>query len=132
MPDTAQGIDLTNDAGATLVAALAGLDFDRLADAFAPDVRMRALTPRRRVDLSGADRVAAQFATWFGETELELVQAASHEVGDRLHISYRFRVKEPGSPSQIVEQHLFCAPDEGRIAILDLMCSGFRPEVSVA
>jgi hypothetical protein len=37
-------------------------------------------------------------------------------------------VKRPGDPWKVIEQHLFCALDEGRITALDLVCSGFRPD----
>ena len=115
--------------GAKLVAALTERDFGRLAGTLAPDVRMRALIPRGPVELSGAEPAAARFASWFGESdELELVHAGSDEVGDRLHVFYRLRVKKPGDPWKVIEQHLFCALDEGRITALDLVCSGFRPD----
>lgn len=112
-----------------LVAALAERDFDRLAGTLAPDVRMRALIPPGPIDLSGAKPAAARFAAWFGESDgLELVQSGSDTIGDRLHVFYRVRVKKPGDPWKLVEQHLFCACDNGRIRALDLVCSGFRPD----
>jgi len=121
------------DPGATLVAALAERDFDRLAGALALDVRMRALIPPGLVDLSGAEPAAARYASWFGESNgLELVHSGSDEVGDRLHVFYRLRVKRPGDPWKVIEQHLFCALDEGRITALDLVCSGFRPDAAGA
>jgi ketosteroid isomerase-like protein len=117
------------DLGDTFVAALAERDFDRLAGTLAPDVRMRALIPPGPIDLSGAKPAAARFATWFWESEgLELVHSGSDEVADRLHVVYRLRVKRPGDSWKVIEQHLFCALDEGRIAALDLVCSGFRLE----
>jgi hypothetical protein len=123
MPDT------VTDPGVTLVAALAERDFDRLAGVLATDTRMRALIPPGLVELSGAEPAAARFASWFGEAEgLELIQSRSDAVGDRLHISYRLRVKRSGDPWKLVEQHLFCALDGGRITALDLVCSGFRPD----
>ena len=117
------------DLGATLVAALVERDFDRLAGVLAPDTRMRALIPPGPVELSGAEPATARFAFWFGESnELELVHSGSDEVGDRLHVFYRLRVKRPGDPWKVIEQHLFCALDAGRIIALDLVCSGFRPD----
>jgi hypothetical protein len=117
------------DPGATLVAALAERDFDRLAGALAPGVSMRALIPPGAVEVSGAEAAAAKFASWFGGTDrLELVRSARDEVGDRLHLSYRLRVQQPGEPWKVVEQHLFCALDDGRITAFDLVCSGFRPD----
>jgi hypothetical protein len=117
------------DLGAMLVAALTERDFGRLAATLAPDVRMRALIPSGPVELSGAEPAAARFAFWFGESNgLELVHSGSDEVGDRLHVFYRLRVKKPGDPWKVIEQHLFCALGEGRITALDLVCSGFRPD----
>ena len=118
-----------SDLGAVLVAALTARDFGRLAGTLAPGVRMRALIPPGPVELSGAEPAASRFASWFGESDgLELVRSGSDEVGDRLHVFYRLRVKRPGDPWKVIEQHLFCALDEGRIIALDLVCSGFRPD----
>jgi hypothetical protein len=117
------------EVGSALVAALAERDFDRLAGTLAPDVRMRALIPPGPIDLSGSKLAAARFATWFGDSdEFELVRSGSDEIGDRLHVFYRLRVKRRGDPWAVIEQHLICSSDDGRIAALDLVCSGFRPE----
>lgn len=111
------------------VGALVARDFERLTSTLAADVRMRALIPPGPLELAGATEAGAKFASWFGGAKsLELVRTGSDEVGDRLHVFYRLRVKRSGDPSSIVEQHLFCALDDGRIAALDLVCSGFRPE----
>jgi hypothetical protein len=112
-----------------LAGALVAGDFDRLTTMLTADVHMRALIPPGPVELSGATAAAAKFASWFGGSKsLELVRTGSDEVGDRLHVFYRLRVKRRGDPTSIVEQHLFCSLDEGRITSLDLVCSGFRPE----
>ena len=119
------------DLGGKFVSALAERDFGRLADTLAPDVRLRALIPPGPVELAGAKPAAARFASWFGESvRLELVRSGSEDVGDRLHVFYRLRVKRPGDPWKIIEQHLFCTLDDGRITALDLVCSGFRPIAS--
>ena len=121
------------DLGGTLVAALAERNFDRLAGTLDPDVRMRALIPPGSVEVLGAEGAAARFASWFGEAEgLELVRSGSDEVGDRLHVFYRLRVKRPGQPWKIIEQHLFCTFDDGCITGLDLVCSGFRPDTALS
>jgi len=115
------------DPGEALVAALSRRDFERLAGTLTPDVRMRALIPPGPVEVSGADAAAERFAAWFGDLErLELVRSGSHDVGDRLHGFYRLRVKKPGDVWKIVEQHMFCAAENGGIASIDLVCSGFR------
>lgn len=113
--------------GAALVAALAERDFDRLAATLGPDVRLRALIPPGPVEIEGAEAAAAKYASWFGRfAEFRLIRSDVYVVGDRLHVSYRFDVKEPDDAWKIVEQHLFCTLDGGRIAALDLLCSGFR------
>jgi ketosteroid isomerase-like protein len=117
------------DLGTRLISALAERDFSRLADTLAPDVRMRALIPPGPIELEGAKSAAAKFPTWFGASEaLQLDRSVSEEIGDRLHVSYRLRVKRPDDDWKVIEQHLFCSPKEGQIAALDLVCSGFRPE----
>jgi len=116
-------------AASGLAGALVTGDFHRLTTMFVADVHMRALIPPGPVELSGAAAAAAKFASWFGGSKhLESVRTGSDEVGDRLHIFYRLRVKRSDDPTSIVEQHLFCSLDEGRITALDLVCSGFRPE----
>jgi hypothetical protein len=117
--------------GDMLVESLVEQDFDRLASTLATDLRMRALIPPGPVELTGAEPAAARFASWFGgANELELTRSGSDELGDRLHVFYRLRVKRPGDPWKIVEQHLFCALEHGGVAALDLLCSGFRPEAT--
>jgi hypothetical protein len=117
------------DVGAAFVAALATKDFERLTETLAPDVRMRALIPPGLVEISGAATASARFATWFGGTDrLELIGLGSDDVGDRLHVSYRLHTKNGGDPWRVVEQHLFCTLDDGRISAFDLVCSGFRPD----
>ena len=115
--------------GAKLVAALAERNFERLADTFAPDVRMRALIPPGPVKVSGAEAAASRYESWFGRfAELRLVRSDVYDVGDRVHVSYRFHAKEPDDAWKIVEQHVFCTLDDGHIAAFDLLCSGFRPD----
>jgi SnoaL-like domain len=116
--------------GEGLVSALAARDFSRLAGTLARDVRMRALIPPGPIEVSGAEATAAKFSAWFGGAEeLELVHSQSDEVADRLHVSYRLRVRRPGDSWTLVEQHLLCVLDDERIAGFDLICTGFRPEV---
>jgi len=119
--------------GDLLVAALVERDFHGLVGRLAPDVRMRALIPPGAVELTGAEPAGARFASWFGGAdELELIHSGSDEVGDRLHVFYRLRVRRAGEAWKIVEQHWFCALEDGDVAALDLLCSGFRPDTGPA
>ena len=117
------------DLGTELVAAIVAGDAGRLEGALAPDVTMRALLPPGPIEVMGAGNVAGKFSAWFGGADqLELVRSQSDPVADRLHVSYRLRVKRPGDDSKLVEQHLLCAHEAGRATALDLVCTGFRPD----
>ena len=117
------------DLGGVFVMALVDGDAPRLTGTLDPDVQMRALLPPGPIEVLGAEAVAGKFTTWFGSAErLELIRSESEPIADRLDVSYRLRVRRPGDPWKVVEQHLLCAHDEGRITALDLVCTGFRPE----
>jgi hypothetical protein len=117
------------ESGSQLIQALADRDFGRLSATLAPDVRMRALIPPGPIELTGAEAAAAKFSSWFGDAEeIEVVASGSDTVADRLHVFYRLRVEEPPATWKLVEQHLVCTIDAERIAALDLLCTGFRPD----
>jgi hypothetical protein len=112
---------------ARLVDALAAQDAAALAECFAPAAEFRALTPHGVRERTGAVEASALISRWFGDsTELQLLDSQSAEIGDRLHISYRFAGVEEDE-AYVVEQHLFCTIGDGKIERADLLCSGFRP-----
>ena len=121
------------DMGDVFVRALVDGDASRLARTLAPHVQMRALLPPGPIEVLGAEAVAGKFTTWFGSAEeMQLIRSASDAVADRLHVSYRLRMRRPGDPWKVVEQHLLCAHDGNRITALDLVCTGFRPEYAAS
>lgn len=109
-------------------------DFARLGDALTPDARLRALLPRGPMEWNGAEVIADQFARWFGGTETyEVVDAAVSEIGRRLHLHWRLRLQAErlGTGWFTVEQQAYAdAGDGGRIARLDLLCTGYRRETA--
>ena len=79
---------------------------------------------------AGAIEAASLISLWFGDsTELHLLDSHSEEVGDRVHVSYRFEGVEEGEP-YLVEQQLYCTVADGKVTRADLLCSGFRPRHS--
>jgi len=116
----------------SFLAGLGAQDFARLGGALAADVCLRALLPGGLREWTGADVVASVFARWFGDTEdFELVEAAVGEVGGRLHLRWRLRLRAQrlGAGWFTVEQQAYAdTGDGGRIARLDLLCTGYRPE----
>jgi len=111
---------------------LAAQDFARLRGALAADTHLRALLPAGPKEWTGADVIAAQFARWFGDTaDFEAIEAAVGEVGGRLHLHWRLRLRAErlGAGWFIVEQQAYADTDDrGRFARLDLLCTGYRPE----
>ena len=111
---------------------LAAQDFAQLGGALAAEARLRALLPSGMREWAGADVIADRFARWFGETEdYELVEATVGEVGGRLHLHWRLRLRAErlGRGWFTVEQHAYADTGAGdRIAQLDLLCTGYRPE----
>ncbi len=93
---------------------------------FQADASFRALIPSGLRERTGAAEAAALVAAWFEDsTELELLDEHSDEVGDRVHISYRFTGIEDGE-RYVVEQQVFCIVGDDMIERADLLCSGFR------
>jgi ketosteroid isomerase-like protein len=110
-----------------LVHAIVEQDQQALAECFAPNAELRALTPHGLRERAGAIEAASMISRWFGDsTELHLLDSRSDELADRMHVSYRFEGVEEGEP-YLVEQHLYCTVADGKVARADLLCSGFRP-----
>jgi hypothetical protein len=118
-------------AGAFL-EGLAAQDFARLGGALAAEARLRALLPSGLREWTGAQAIADRFARWFGQTEeFQLVDVAVGEVGGRLHLHWqlRLRAERLGTGWFTVEQQVYAdTGQDGRIARLDLLCTGYLPE----
>ena len=116
----------------SFLEGLAAQNFAQLGGALAADVRLRALLPRGLREWTGAGVIAGRFACWFGDTEdFELVEATVGDVAGRLHLHWRLRLRAErlGNGWFTVEQQAYADTDEGgRIAQLDLLCTGYLPE----
>src|SRR3972149_2898589 len=60
--------------------------------------------------------------------ELATLSSEIQPMHDRLHISYRFRAHK--DQWYLIEQQAYCSVQDGQIKQIDLVCSGFRPEVA--
>ena len=125
----------TDHTAATAAAFLQGLadqDFDALVGTLAADARLRALLPKGLREWTGDEEIAGQFARWFGDTgDFELVEATLGEVGGRLQLRWRLRLRAErlGAGWFTVEQQAYGdAGEDGRLARIDLVCTGYRPE----
>ena len=116
----------------SLLEGLAAQDFAQLGGALAAGARLRALLPPGLREWTGAQEIAGRFEGWFGDTQdFDLVEATVGEVGGRLHLHWRLRLRAErlGAGWFTIEQQAYADTDEGgRIAQLDLLCTGYRPE----
>ena len=114
-----------------LVDAICQRRVDGIASVLAPDARMRALLPGGPREWSGAEAIAHRFDRWFGDADLEVVEHDVRPVGRRVQVRWMVRVRaerlDPGW--HVVEQVAYVDGDaDGRIAGVDLLCTGYLPE----
>lgn len=113
--------------GEAWIQAVTRGTLDEIGTFCQPDVHSRLLTPSRFLTFDTVVDLIAKFTQWFGECSNFTVQHSRIElVGERLGIFYRFLLREKGQWF-VVEQQLYCTMHEGRIARLEVLCSGFQP-----
>ena len=119
-------LDPAVERAADLAALVAGRDPQRLAAALTDTVRLRALLPGGPIEAHGATDVAACFVALFADfATVEVEDVAGEPVADRLLLHYRLRVGRP--PTRwVCTQTAVCRVVDGRLAVIDLLCSGFR------
>jgi hypothetical protein len=111
---------------AAIAAAVASRDSMQLAAAVTGTVRLRALLPGGPIEEHGRDAVVARFGAWFaGLDTVDVVESAGEAIADRLLIHYRLDLAQCGA-RWACTQTLVCRIDDGRLATIDLLCSGFR------
>ena len=111
---------------AAIAAAVAGRDSAGLAAAVTGTVRLRALLPGGPIEEHGRDAVVARFGRWFaGMDAVEVAESAGEAVADRLLIHYRLDLAQRGTRWACTQTSI-CKIVDGRLATIDLLCSGFR------
>jgi TusA-related sulfurtransferase len=116
------------EVGDQFLRALAERDFSTLASCFDENARFRALVPSGLREATGGSGATSYFQLWFGSANrLDLLEGRVEAMADRQHMTWRFRVyREAGT--QMIEQQAYTTVRNGRIAEIDLLCSGFRLE----
>jgi hypothetical protein len=111
---------------AGIAVAVARRDPQRLSPLLTGTVRLRALLPGGPVEAHGSENVAACFRAMFADFDtVEVVESAAEPVADRLLIHYRLRVGQ-ATTRWVCTQTAVCKVVDGRVAVVDLLCSGFR------
>jgi len=114
--------------------ALTARDFKRMGTFLVPDVKFRALLPPGSFEWNGPAAVIENLSSWFGSAEdFEVLDSQIEEVNGRLRLAYKFRLRphpfKPGSGWHVIEQQLFCDGGAEALIGIDLLCSGFLPEI---
>ena len=116
----------THPQATAIAAAVAGRDSSQLAAAVTGTVRLRALLPGGPIEEHGRDAVLARFRGWFaGMDTVDLVESAGQQLPGRLLIHYRLDLARRGT-RWACTQTCVCKIADGRLATIDLLCSGFR------
>ena len=111
---------------AAIAAAVAGRDSSQLAAAVTDTVRLRALLPGGPIEEHGRDAVVARFGRWFaGLDAVDLVESAGEALPGRLLIHYRLDLAQRDTRWACTHTSI-CKIVGGRLATIDLLCSGFR------
>jgi TusA-related sulfurtransferase len=120
--------DPARAAAERLVGAIAARDYARLFGVLARDARLRYMVPSGPGQVTGAADVAAKYFQWFGDVAaLDVQEVLVQRVSDRTSARYRFLLRK-GGDWKVIEQQAYLDVDaDGRIAAIDLLCSGFRP-----
>jgi hypothetical protein len=111
---------------AGLAVTVARRDPQGLSATLTETVRLRALLPGGPVESRGRDDVVGRFRGWFADFDaVDVVESGAEAVADRLLIHYRLDVRQ-GAIRWVCTQTAVCKVVDGRLAVIDLLCSGFR------
>lgn len=116
-------------AGEELLAGIAERDYARIAACFAHDAGFHVLTPKPQLrDHSGSEEAAERYRFWLEPLEgFALLEGDVVEIADRIRVRYLFRGKDPEKGWQLNEHTGYAKVEGGRIRLLTLTCTGFRP-----
>jgi hypothetical protein len=116
--------------GERFARALAAKDRTALHRLLAERLDFQGLTPGRHWQATSSRQATDEIilAHWFGPDDHieQLCSVSTGRVGDREHVAYRFRVRNPDGEF-LVEQQAYYAAEAGRITWMRALCSGYRP-----
>jgi ketosteroid isomerase-like protein len=120
---------VVTDAGARYVNALAAKDIEALLDLFAADIVLRGMTPGRFWEAHSPEEAVRQvLLQWFEPSDViasvEHVEVA--RVVDRQRVDYRFLVRNSDGLFAVEQRAYFDVDADGRIVVMNAICSGFR------
>ena len=113
---------------AEIAAVVARRDPQRLSTALTETVRLRALLPGGPIEAHGRDerrRLLLRLVRRLRHRR-SVVESAGEAVADRLLIHYRLHVDPGSATAGSAPRPRSARSSTGRLAVIDLLCSGFR------
>ncbi|MGZ4280707.1 MAG: nuclear transport factor 2 family protein [Gaiellaceae bacterium] len=118
----------TTEVGRRFVDALGRRDWDAVRALLAEDVKLRALVPKMLREEDGADAVIDRFRFWWDKLDdFRVLDSGADEMAGLAEVRYRFAGHDAEDGEVCVEQQCFLVVEDGRIAVINSVCSGFRP-----
>lgn len=103
-------------------------DYERVRKLVAPDVFEREINPGGYIELRGPDELIAEARGFTGRYgDPEVLEQTVETAGRLVRVINRWRHQWHGEPMLCDFYELLCIED-GRIAQIDLVCSGVVPE----
>jgi ketosteroid isomerase-like protein len=116
------------EVGRRFVDALSQRDWEAARALLADDVKLRALVPKTLREEQGRDAVVARFKFWWdGLDDFRLLESSVDEMAGLAEVRYRFFGHDADDGDVTVEQQCFLMVEDGSIAAINSVCSGFRP-----
>jgi TusA-related sulfurtransferase len=113
--------------GESYVEALTARDFKALEQLFQPGVHFQGLVPSGLRNGATASEAVGWLQRWFGDKDtIDILQSGIEMVQDVLSLHYRLRVHDRYSGWQVIEQNAYAVLEDGKIAVMRLVCSGFQ------
>lgn len=121
----------TQAAPDALLSALSLRDFERFAECLAPSAQARLFLPRGPELRTGRDDIARRFEGWFATTSnFEVLDTRNEPIGTRSRLSWRFSLSRDGQTREVIEQVAFVDAGPDGISQIDMLCSGFLPDMT--
>jgi hypothetical protein len=116
------------DTARAFAEAYAAADYSAVEALLDPDVRYREITPSRVVETTGAAAILDELREFLDRFEgHETLELEATRLGGRVGARTRWRLRT-GGDAEVVEWCEYMTVRDGRIATLDVVCSGPMPE----
>jgi SnoaL-like domain len=116
------------EVGRRFLDALSVMDFDRIGSLFADDAKLQALVPAGLREEQGPEGIVSRFSLWWSDLgDPGLVASEPEPFHDLVRIRYTVTGVDPEDGAVEAEQQAYLAVTDGKIAAMNLVCSGFVP-----